>query len=109
MITAPTIRGTAVLDQDCPLADLEVGDLVLGLPTDDLPVRTLHRVTAALGQHRVPFEEPPSWVERTFLAGSKVDGILVEGIHDDGAPGTPALFALETTPVLDRVMAWDAR
>lgn len=109
MTTALTIRGTAALETDVPLADLNAGDLVLGLPTDDLPFRTLHRVTEPLGRHKVPFEDQPTWLERAFLAGPRVDGILVEGVRDDGQPGTPALFALDTTPVLDRVTGWAAQ
>lgn len=100
--TAFTVNGTAVYETGVSLTNLNVGDLVLGTPEPGRAARTLHEVTEPYGKHKVPFEEPPSWFERTFLAGSKQTGVLVQTV---GA-GTPAMFVEETTPVIDRVTGW---
>ena len=99
----------AYIEPAIPLAQLRVGDTVLGLqnPDDPSEPRTTHLVTAPLGDYHVPTEDPTAFdrlliklgAER-LLAGPKVRGILV-----DGANGDLGLFALDTTPTLDRVIS----
>lgn len=106
--TALTFEGYVDIEPDVPVADLQVGDTVLGIPDPAHPdaPRTTHVVTVALGQHHVPTEDP-AWLERLLIggpferliAGARVDGILVNGTYG------PGLFATETTPVLDRVVS----
>lgn len=106
MTTALTFSGWVEIEPGVPLGQLSLGDVVLGLPDPDDPSgpRTTHAVTAVLGQHYVPSEDPAQFerflikarLER-LIAGPKVEGVLVNGVHG------PGLFALMTTPVLDRM------
>ncbi len=97
--TASTIDGTVAFEPDVPLPELQAGDYVLGLPEPDKTDRTLHLVVQAFGEHKVPFEEPPSWFRRTFLAGRRYPGVLVRTV----GPDTLAMFVQESTPTVDRV------
>ncbi len=110
---ARTFAGVVDIETGIPLQELEVGDTVLGLQSPDDPgaPRCTHVVTHAFGKHYVPTEDPTVvekflrfvGLERVY-AGDKRDGILVGGCDeapdDDGA----ALFDVEATPVLDRVI-----
>lgn len=111
---ASTDRGDAVVKfPDTPLAELQAGDYVLGLRNCEEPdaPRTVYLVTAGLGKHRVPTEDP-SRLER-FLIGAGLDvlvsGSRVEGVLVDNERGYAGLFALESTPVLDVVDASSLR
>jgi hypothetical protein len=107
MTTAATIYGTATIQAAVPLADLNIGELVLGTPSEDLPYRTLHRVTAPLGVHRVPAEELDSLLDRALdhvlRPGDRERGVLVDSLCGGNAT-TPAMFTEEHTPTLDRVV-----
>lgn len=104
---ALTFDGYVDVETDIPLEQLKCGDTVLGSvnPNDPGEPRTTHLVTATLGKYHVPTEQPTAFerllaktgLER-LVAGERVEGILVAGEHN------PGLFALETTPVLDRVI-----
>lgn len=99
--------GLVDIEPDIPLDQLFTGDLVLGLPDPENPgrPRTVHTVLATFGRYRVPSEEP-TFIERLLIrvgAESVVAGRRIEGILVDGMAG-PGLFALETTPALDRVI-----
>jgi hypothetical protein len=104
---ALTFDGYVDVETAIPLQQLEVGDTVLGIVDPDQPdePRTTHVVTVTLGQHYVPTEDPTilerfltkAGLER-LVAGGRVEGILVNGTHG------PGLFALDSTPVLDRVI-----
>ncbi len=104
---ALTFEGLVDIEAGIPLADLVLGDTVLGVidPENPNTPRTTHVVIATLGQHHVPSEDP-SRVEsfligvglQRLVAGARVEGILVDGTYG------PGLFALESTPVLDRVI-----
>jgi hypothetical protein len=105
---ALTYDGTVTIEPGVPLEELQPGDTVLGLqdPDDPTAPRTTHVVTAPLGKHFVPTEEPTRveeflariGLERVF-AGPPIEGILAEGTYG------PGLFALDTTPELDRVIS----
>lgn len=104
---ALTWDGYVDIETGIPLEQLEVGDTVLGLPDPEYPAqpRNAYRVTATLGQHHVPTEDPTA-LERLLtklgaerlVAGAKVEGVLVQGAH------SPAMFAIEDTPRVDRVI-----
>lgn len=109
---ALTAEGYVDIEVGVPLQELKVGDTVLGLQSPDDPTepRCKHVVTDAFGWHYVPTEDPTVvekflrfvGLERVF-AGDKREGVLVgecEGNWEDGA----ALFDIEATPVLDRVI-----
>lgn len=106
-----TYFGVVEVEPNVALDALRVGDEVLGLPdpVDQDRPRTLHRVTKTLGEHHVPAEDP-GFLDRLLaggrferlVAGERVEGVLVEGQLVDGGV-SPGLFALDTTPVLDRV------
>jgi hypothetical protein len=104
--TVNTNRGVVQVEPDVPLSDLVVGDMVVSM-LDDVPVRTVYRVTHRLGNHRVPAESVTR-IERVLDAvlrfGDRMNGVLVENRDPEGGDPTPALFAQETTPVLDRVI-----
>lgn len=105
---ALTFDGYVDIETAVPLSRLDIGDTVLGIadPNDPGNPRTVYLVTATLGRHHVPTEDP-SILERLvagvrlqrLLAGEPKEGILVIDEH-----GNPALFALQDTPVLDRVI-----
>lgn len=113
MTTATTYHGQVTIETAVPLTDLHLGDFVLGTDTDELPFRTLHQVTAELGMHHVPVEgnEPLSLLDRVIrLFSRKIAGVLVDGINgDEDAGADPGLFALATTPTLDRLIVPDGR
>lgn len=100
--------GGVVEIESVALEQLKVDDQVLGLADPDYPdcPRTTFVVTDTLGQHHVPAEDP-NLLERLLtkagarrlVAGEKVEGILVS--HENG----PAMFTLEGTPLLDRVVS----
>lgn len=102
-----THEGVLYIETGIPLVDLQPGDQVLGLPDvfDPNAPRTVYSVIGTLGQYHVPAEDP-TVVERLLaklgaervFAGAKVEGVLVQGRHNS------ALFALEDTPALDRVL-----
>lgn len=104
---ALTFDGYVDTETAIPLEQLKTGDTVLGIINlNDLgEPRTTHVVVATLGKHYVPTEDPTilerfltkAGLER-LVAGERVEGVLVEGEHG------PGLFALESTPVLDRVI-----
>lgn len=104
--TALTFDGEVTIERDIPLGRLQVGDTVLGRQDleDSAAPRTTHVVTAELGGHYVPCEEPGR-LERflvnigleAVIAGGRIEGILVDGTYG------PGLFALEDGPTLDRV------
>lgn len=89
------------------LAELSVGDTVLGLPDPQNPdaPRTSYVVAQPLGMHHVPTEDP-TFAEKFLIgvgleravAGAKVEGVLLDG------PAGPAMFVLEYTQVVDRVV-----
>lgn len=105
--SALTPDGTVTFEPGIQLADLQIGDTVLGLqdPEDPGAPRTTHVVTATFGKHFVPSEDPTGF-ER-FLIAARLERIVagprVEGILTEGTCG-PGLFAFDTTPVLDRVI-----
>lgn len=104
---ALTFEGYVDIETAIPLQQLEAGDTVLGIVDPDRPdqPRTTHVVLATLDRHYVPTEDPTilerfltkAGLER-LVAGERVEGILVNGTHG------PGLFALDSTPVLDRVI-----
>jgi hypothetical protein len=106
--TALTSEGYVDIESEVPLGDLRAGETVLGVadPDDPNAPRTTHVVTETLGEHHVPTEDP-TWIDRILIggrferlvAGGRVSGVLVNGTYG------PGLFALDTTPVLDRVAA----
>ena len=103
-----TIEGYLDVETNIPLEQLAVGDVVLGLADADAPdePRTVHAVTAALGRHHVPTEDPTRM--ESFLISIGLERLVaagpVEGILVDSGVGDPGLFALEITSVLDRVI-----
>lgn len=90
--------------ENVPLESLAVGDTVLGIDTQDGQPRTVHRVTAAFGEHHVPVEGPLAPVVNavTRWTGEKETGVLVVNI----SAGSPGMFTSATTPTLDRVTSW---
>lgn len=104
---ALTHEGYLDVEVGIPLAELKIGDRVLGTPDVFEPnaPRTVYTVTATLGQHYIPTEDLTLFerlltrlgAQRVF-AGAKLEGVLVQGAH------SPALFALSDTPQLDRVV-----
>ncbi len=105
--TAPTVRGTATIEPGVSLTDLNVGDLILGAPTPDLPVRTLHRVIRPYGRYRIPLEQPATRVERILsLLQRRHPGILVDLVLDEDLPDDGpfrAMFTDRWSPTVDRV------
>lgn len=109
--SARTFLGWVPIEPSVPLADLAVGDIVLGLQDldDSTAPRCSHVVTATFGEHHVPTEDPTAaekflrfvGLERVY-AGEKRQGILV-GTSMNPEDG-PAMFDVEATPVLDRVI-----
>lgn len=107
---ALTVRGNVNIEPSIPLADLNVGDFVLGTPTPDLePMRTLYRVTKPYGNHRVPLEPPVSLLERVLsTVDGKCLGVLVELVVGEAvAEPFPAMFTEEHAPAVDRVTSFD--
>jgi hypothetical protein len=106
MTTAFTVNGTTTYEPDVPLAELRVGDLVLGLHEDGRVTRSLHRVTGPFGEHFVPSEgfllRAYDRFTRPFTSEERVPGVLVEEVSG----GSPGLFAEDTTPTLDRAISW---
>lgn len=104
----PTHNGYVDIEPQVPLEHLEVGDRVLGQidPADPEAPRTVYMVTAALGHHHVPAEDP-GLLERILtavgaerlVAGAKLEGVLLAGEHG------LAMFALESDPAVDRVVS----
>jgi hypothetical protein len=105
--TVLTYDGDVTVETGIPLEQLQLGDTVLGRPDPDDPSapRTTHVVTATFGKHHVPCEDP-SRLEQFLIkaglqwtiAGGRMEGVLTEGKYG------PGLFALDPTPVLDRVI-----
>lgn len=112
MKTAWTHEGYLNIETGIPLQQLRVGDRVLGQQSPDDPhaPRCTHVVTAAFGWHHVPTEDPTLvekflrfvGLERVY-AGDKMQGVLV-GVCDEDPEDGAALFDVEATPVLDRVI-----
>lgn len=102
-----THEGYLNVEIGIPLEELNIGDRVLGTPSAVEPnaARTVYTITATLGQHHIPTEDP-TLIERLLVrlgaervfAGAKVEGVLVQGAHN------PGLFALGDTPRLDRII-----
>jgi hypothetical protein len=109
---ALTHEGYVDIETGIPLQQMKVGDRVLGLqnPDDSEAPRCVHVVTATFGWHHVPTEDPTATekllrfvgLERAY-AGEKREGVLVAASADDPEDGQ-ALFDVEATPVLDRVI-----
>jgi hypothetical protein len=109
---ALTHQGYVDIEAGIPLQELRVGNIVLGLQNPDDPEepRCEHVVTAAFGKHFVPTEDPTTvekflrfvGLEKVY-AGDKREGILVGASLGDPEDGA-ALFDVEATPVLDRVI-----
>lgn len=106
--TAETVTGPVWYRAGVDLADLHVGDLVLGLADPNGPddqLRTLYRVTAPLGMHRTPCEDVPAWYNwlNARMPWRRQRGVLAVCVGEDGAGGAPALVNAQRTPRLDQV------
>ncbi len=103
-----TCRGVASTEL-VTLNELTIGDTVLGVDTGDGAPRTVHHVVAPLGHYAVPSEGVILRIMDWFGPDTDlVCGVLVQNTQIPRTVGGrgESMFAMELTPMVERVTAW---